>query len=353
MTRKLATIRRITSLTPIPGADKIELAAVDGWNVVVQRGLYNVGDLAVYFEIDSFIPNALAPFLTKEGHYPKVYEGVTGERLKTVRLRKQRSQGLLMPLVEVTKNLEFGTYDCGVEVNLEEGADLTEVLGILKWEPTISAQLAGQVKGNFPSLVPKTDQERIQNLARELEKWKAWKGCTWSVTEKLEGSSCTMYLSTEGDFEVCSRNLSLKFSESNTFWGQAIRYDVEAKMRRGSLEGLAIQGELVGPGIQDNIYGLSHHDFYVFHIYDVKDGKKLGIGTREVICEMLGLKHVPVLKYAKTIDSEDTVACILEYAEGKSLLNPKQEREGVVFECNEDTNISWKAISNKYLEQQK
>lgn len=343
MTRKLATIRRITSLTPIPGADKIELAAVDGWNVVVQRGLYNVGDLAVYFEIDSFIPSALAPFLTKEGKEPKEYLRVKGERLRTVYLRKQRSQGLLMPLSEIS----FATC---AQANLEEGADLTDLLGILKWEPTISAQLAGQVKGNFPSLVPKTDQERIQNLTQELEKWK---GNTWTVTEKLEGSSCTMYLPVEGDFEVCSRNLSLKFSESNTFWGQAIRYDVEAKMRRGGMEGVAIQGELVGPGIQDNIYGLSHHDFYVYHLYDVKDGKKLGLGVREVICEMLGLKHVPVLKYAETIDAEDTVACILEYAEGKSRLNPKQEREGVVFECNEDTNISWKAISNKYLEQQK
>lgn len=351
MTRKLATIRRITSLTPIPGADKIELAVVDGWNVVVQKGLYNVDDLAVYFEIDSFIPNALAPFLTKEGHYPKVYEGVTGERLKTVRLRKQRSQGLLMPLSELRATLQFASYQqYGIRVDLTEGVDVTELLGILKWEPTVSAQLAGQVKGNFPSLVPKTDQERIQNLTRELEKWK---GNTWTVTEKLEGSSCTMYLPVEGDFEVCSRNLSLKFSESNTFWGQAIRYDVEAKMRRRGLEGLAIQGELVGPGIQDNIYGLSHHDFYVFHIYHVKDGKKLEIGIREVICEMLGLKHVPVLRYFETIGAEDTVADILEYAEGKSQLNPKQEREGVVFECNVDTNISWKAISNKYLEGQK
>jgi len=343
MTRKLATVRRITSLTPIPGADKIELAAVDGWNVVVQKGLYNVDDLAVYFEIDSFIPNVLAPFLTKGGHYPKVYEGVTGERLKTVRLRKQRSQGLLMPLSEIS----FATC---AQANLEEGTDLTDLLGILKWEPTVSAQLAGQVKGNFPSLVPKTDQERIQNLTRELEKWK---GNTWTVTEKLEGSSCTMYLPVEGDFEVCSRNLSLKFSESNTFWGQAIRYDVEAKMRRGSLEGLAIQGELVGPGIQDNIYGLSHHDFYVYHIYDVKDGSYLPLAARLFVCAMLGMNHVPVLAYDELPEVEYTVQDILEYAEGKSRLNPKQEREGVVFECNEDTNISWKAISNKYLEQQK
>jgi RNA ligase (TIGR02306 family) len=101
ITRKLATVRRITALTPIPGADRIQLATVDGWKVVVQNGLYQVGDLACYFEIDSFIPTAIAPFLTKGGHFPKTYNGIEGERLKTVRLRKTLSQGLLIPLTEL------------------------------------------------------------------------------------------------------------------------------------------------------------------------------------------------------------------------------------------------------------
>ena len=96
--RKLATIRKIDSLTPIEGADKIELATVGGWKVVAQKGLYNVGDLAVYFEIDSWIPETLAPFLVK-GKEARVFEGVAGERLKTIKLRGQISQGLLMPKV--------------------------------------------------------------------------------------------------------------------------------------------------------------------------------------------------------------------------------------------------------------
>lgn len=96
--RKLASIRRIDALDPIEGADKIEVATVGGWKVVCQKGLYNVGDLAVYFEIDSWIPTTVAPFLTKAGQYPKVFEGVEGERLKTITLRKQISQGLLLKI---------------------------------------------------------------------------------------------------------------------------------------------------------------------------------------------------------------------------------------------------------------
>lgn len=350
ITRKLATVRKIAALTPIPDADKIEVATVDGWNVVCQKGLYEVGDLATYFEIDSFIPTAIAPFLTKDGHFPKTFEGVEGERLKTVRLRKQLSQGLLIPLAEIVRVVSsFGGVD-----ELEEGMDLTEVLGILKWEAPISAQLAGTVKGNFPTAVPKTDQERIQNLTRAFEQWKE-KDYTWTVTEKLEGSSDTMYLplNPEDPFEVCSRNLSLKESETNTFWAVAKRYDVEARMRDLGMYGIALQGELIGEGIQGNIYGLKGQDVRIYHVYDVKAGKNLPLGDRLAICDKLGLPHVPVINPSLRLSRTDTIKFLLEYAEGASQLNAKQEREGLVFECNEDTDISWKAISNKYLEKQK
>ena len=158
--RKLAKIVKIDELNPIEGADKIEVATVGGWKVVAQKGLYNVGDLAVYFEIDSWIPNTVAPFLTRPEHYPKVFEGVEGERLKTIKLRGQLSQGLLMPYKEAIPFAEQGV--------LIEGDDVTELLGIKKWEKPVNAQLAGVCKGNFPSLIPKTDQERCQNLKKEI-----------------------------------------------------------------------------------------------------------------------------------------------------------------------------------------
>jgi len=156
--RKLASIRKITDIQPIEGADFIQVATVDGWKVVVKRGEFNVGDLAVYLEIDSWVPHELAPFLSN-GKEPRDYNGVKGERLRTIKLRGQVSQGLLLNLDDdVVYGALLGSNDWF------EGQDHTEQLGIQKWEAPIPAQLAGKAKGNFPTgLIPKTDQERIQN----------------------------------------------------------------------------------------------------------------------------------------------------------------------------------------------
>jgi len=348
--RKLATVRRILKLAPIPDADRIEVATVDGWNVVVQKGLYEVGDLACYLEVDSWVPTTLVN-LTKDGHFPKVYNEVEGERLKTVKLRGQLSQGLLIPLNELYGKLQ-GIND------YFDGQDVTEILGIQKWEAPVSAQLAGLAKGNFPTAVPKTDQERIQNLKKELEKWKE-RGLTFEVTEKLEGSSCTMYLPIDAEtdeevlFEVCSRNLSLKQSAENSFWKVALAHDVETKMRESGLYGLAIQGELVGEGIQGNIYKLKGQEIYVYDIYNVRTGEYLNAARRVEICEHLGLKHAPVYMTYWKLNDADTVESLLAFAEGKSELLASQEREGVVFKCIEDPQISFKAVSNAYLLRQK
>lgn len=334
--RKLASIRAIDALTPIEGADKIEVATIGGWKVVCQKGLYNVGDLAVYFEIDSFIPTAIAPFLTKPGHTPKVFNGVEGERLKTVRLRGQLSQGLLIPIKELYGKL-LGLNDHF------DGQDVTEHLGIQKWEPFIPAQLAGNVKGNFPTLVPKTDQERVQNLKKEIHEAA---GRSFEVTEKLEGSSMTCYL-IEDVFGVCSRNLDLKRDENNTFWQVAIRDDIEQKMRSAHMGGgYAIQGELIGPGIQGNIYKLGRPEFHVFDVYNIADGCYLNPQARRNLVEHLGLKHVPVVDV--DFDLPDSVDELLLMAEDKSVLNRSQEREGIVFKDN-NGGMSFKAISNRYL----
>lgn len=152
--RKLATIRRISELNPIPKADAIEVATVDGWKAVVKKGDFKVGDLAIYLEVDSWVPYELAPFLSKDKE-PKEYNGVKGERLRTIKLRGQLSQGLLLP-IDVAYDEDPPDYD---HVFLE-GDDVTELLGIQKWERPVPAQLAGLMKGSFPSFIPKTDQER-------------------------------------------------------------------------------------------------------------------------------------------------------------------------------------------------
>lgn len=353
--RKLATIRRIDSLTPIEGADKIELATVGGWKVVAQKGLYNEGDLAVYFEIDSWIPSTVAPFLTKPGHFPKVFEGVEGERLKTIKLRGQLSQGLLMPIAEIEK---MGPeHDAGFqcEVRIEEDFDMTEALGIKKWEKAIPAQLAGVCKGNFPSLIPKTDQERCQNLKKEING--AVESCAkFEVTEKLEGSSMTVYLMTNEDgtqeFGVCSRNLNLKETEGNAFWATARAEDIEEKMRKvlsyTAIEDFAIQGELIGPGVQGNIYKLEKLEFRVFDVYNINQGRYLNPGERQHLISFMGMNHVPVINPSCSFEGIDGVETLLVFAEGESALRAKQEREGLVFK-EVNGGMTFKAISNKYL----
>lgn len=335
--RKLASIRRITNITPIPDADAIECAEVDGWKVVVKKGEYKVGELAIYCEIDSWIPHDLAPFLSK-GKEPREYNGVKGERLRTARLRGQLSQGLLLPTV-------------GNTPLTGEGDDLTEFLGIQKWEAPIPAQLAGQVRGNFPSAIPKTDQERIQNLSRELNAWTA-SPYTWEVTEKLDGSSCTFYLDADGELHVCSRNLDLAFDPNNSFWKAALQYDIKDRMLDESLYHFAIQGELIGEGIQGNPYNFKGQDFYVFDMYDAVFNKYRTPANRREVAEALGLKHVPVLLTDKDLVEGHTIDEILTWAEGKSQLNPSTEREGLVFKSNLGT-VSFKAISNKFLLKQK
>jgi RNA ligase (TIGR02306 family) len=332
--RKMASIRVIDKIEPIEGADAIETAVIGGWKVVVKKGEFAVGDLAVYLEIDSWVPTELAPFLSK-GKEPREFEGIKGERLRTVKLRGQLSQGLLLDLDTA---LPFTN-------SFQNGDDVSEVLNIRKWERPMNAQLAGMARGNFPSLIPKTDQERVQNLVKEIVAANE-AGMQFEVTEKLEGSSMTCYL-IDGVFGVCSRNLDLKETADNTFWQVARELDIEAKMRdTGPDAQFAIQGELIGPGIQGNIYKLSKPEFHVFDVYNIQAGDYLKPDFRRALIQRMGLTHVPVIHPESQLIWG--VEGMLKFADGKSILNAQQDREGIVFK-QVDGGMTFKAISNKYL----
>ena len=331
--RKLATIRKIDALTPIEGADAIECAHVGGWKVVVKKGEYNAGDSAVYIEIDSWVPTTLAPFLSK-GAYPRVYNEVEGERLRTVKLRGQVSQGLLLNLDQVIPE----THSFGLD------ADVSEYLGIQKWEPPLEF-MSSDAKGAFPSQIPKTDQERIQNLSKELAEWKT-EDLTWEVTEKLEGSSMTAYL-IDGEFGVCSRNLDLKPNPDATFWKTAIDAKLEEALRKYG-DNLALQGELIGEGIQGNIYKMKGTHFYIYDIYDIADGHYWAPDERRMFCNIHHLNHCPSFAHKFFLD-DITIDELLANAEGKSVMGLIGcEREGLVYKCNEK-EVSFKTISNRYL----
>jgi len=339
--RKLATIRVIQQLKPIANADLIEVAVIDGWEVVIKKGEFNVGDLCVYFEIDSWIPTELAPFLSK-GKEPREYKGIKGERLRTIKLKGQISQGLVLPRESVL------THDFE---NPVEGTDVTEYLNILKWEREIPAQLAGKMAGNFPSFIPKTDQERIQNYLRNIESLGEQ---MWEVTEKLDGSSMTVFRIADDLWEngyrngVCSRNYELKLDDlDNAFVKTAHTECILAKLATTNLQ-VALQGELIGPSIQGNSYNLTKPEYYVFDIFDIPSQQYYSPEQRISLCKSLGLKHTPIFAPYLTT-GKTTVSELLTFAEGQSVLNPKAHREGLVFKNLSDPSKSFKAISNKWL----
>jgi RNA ligase (TIGR02306 family) len=336
--RKMATIRKISKINQIDGADAIELAHVDGWQSVVKKGEYKEGDVVVYLEVDSWVPHELAPFLSK-GKELREFNGVRGERLKTIKLRGVLSQGLILPITQQI------IESIGHVIENQIGVDVSELLNIQKYEKPIPARLSGTVKGNFPSLIPKTDQERVQNLNEFVYG-------VYEVTEKLEGSSMTVGM-VNGEFIVCSRNLNLKEDENNAFWKVARKYDIEKKMLDAEMDNIVFQGELIGPNIQDNIYNLKDYMFVVFDVFDVENQQYLCSDERIYLTESLKLDHVPVIYKSFIVGKDTTTDELLQLAEGCSSLNPKQENEGIVFKHKQYTDVSFKAISNKYLLREK
>ena len=338
MERKLATVRIITDIKPIEGADMIELATVGGWNVVVAKNVgHKVNDKVVYCEIDSFLPIREEFEFLRKSSYKKMGDQ-EGFRLKTIRLRGQVSQGLILP-IGVLPITEFATAH-----NLPEGMDVTEMLGIVKYEPPIPAELAGKVKGQFPSFLRKTDEERVQNLVKEYDEYRIQSKHQFYITEKLDGSSATFYLN-NGEFGVCSRNLELLETEGNTFWKVAREMDLENKLRQYG-RNLSLQGELIGEGIQGNPYKIKGHTVKFFNVFDIDKQQRVAINEFLTIMDELNLDFVPYLEVPAMLPN--TVEGMLKYAEGKSRLNDKTEREGVVVRSMDNT-ISFKAISNNFL----
>lgn len=333
--RKMVTYREIDRLSPIAGADAIELAHIGGWQVVVKKGEFEVGDEVAYFEIDSWIPHEVAPFLSK-GKTPAIYNGVAGARLKSAKIRGALSQGLVLPVNSV-EYLEMGQPLLG--------DDISKYYNVQKWEPMAALSLAGQQKGLFPAELNKTDQERVQNLSDQWFIATEELGTTFEVTEKLDGTSATYYLDADGGFHVCSRNFELKEDEGNFYWKIAKKYRIEEMMREIGLQGYAVQGEIIGPQIQGNKYGLKDQEFFVFDIQRAVTFEHVRPNIRTNWVAMMGLQHVPVLESHAVLKGRNR---ILEEADGQSMVGVKPKREGVVWKAA-DGKDSFKAISNAWL----
>ena len=374
--RKLVTIKKIDNLIPIAKADKIEIAMIGGWSCIVKKGEFKVGDKGLYFEIDSWIP-ATDDRLAFLGA-PKLYKNREGWRIRTMKMRGVVSQGLLLPLSS------FPELDLTNE-------DHAETLKVEKWEvadtlPPNQQAYGGGKTPKFPAFIPKTDQERLQNV---MHYFKIHKDTVFEETLKLDGSSITMY-KTEKEltkfetsityitslfgmvdryegihFGVCSRNLELKpgdnfvkefkngdkisIFDQGTFWATAIKYEMHKKIPVG----YAVQAELIGPTIQSNHEKVAELELHVYDIYSIKKERYLTPMERQAMMATLlsGVPHVEIKSYSKLFTECVDFDQIQERVTGLSM-NPKTTSEGRVYKSM-DGITTFKAISNKYLLKEK
>lgn len=375
--RKLASVRVISDVSPIEGADKIEKATIDGWTCVAQKGEFKPGDLCVYFEIDSFLPVRPEFEFLRKSCYKKLADGREGFRLKTIKLRGTISQGLALPIT-ILNDVKFcdltfcslrsifGTnpimentdkfYDLPSGLRVWQGMDVTSELGVTKYEPPIPVEMQGKIR-NFPGFLRKTDLERVQNIWNQIKDVDE----TFEVTIKLDGMSCTYYYY-NGKFGVCSRNVELEENEDNTLWKIAKKYSLEEKMREIGAN-IALQGEVIGEGIQKNREKLIGQEFYLFDIFDIDNHCYLSPKKRRDTLKTMWrhladhlrikeLQHVPIIEKNMKLKEfsyerhSTRLDNLLNFANGPSLNSPV--REGVVFKSNQ-SDLRFKVISNEFL----
>jgi RNA ligase (TIGR02306 family) len=333
--RQLASVQRIKALDPIENADAILKATVLGWQVVVKRDEFQVGDLCVYCEIDSLLPDRPAfAFLAPRGW-----------RIRTIRLRGQVSQGICFPLSVLPP-------DPGSPATPpDEGTDVTDALGVRLYEVPVPAHLAGIARGPFPNFVPKTDETRVQVLEELLAKYA---GQTCYITEKLDGSSATYYLR-YGQFGVCSRSLDLIEDETNSFWKVARQLSIEEKLRALG-RNLAIQGELIGEGIQGNKYRLRGQTVRFFNAFDIDRYRYLDFADFTALIAESGLETVPILDVNWPLIAD--IPALVAMSAGRSVLSDTL-REGIVIRpmveardiigSSLNSRVSFKVISPAFL----
>ena len=341
--RKLASVQRIWNIEPIEGADRIELAHVLGWQCVVNKGQFQPMDLAVYFEVDSFLPSAPEYEFLRAASYRKTDIMGEGFRLRTMKFRGQISQGLLLPVAafpEIPSDVELGT-------------DVTEQLGIRKWEIEERITTGGTMIGTLPYDVPHTDETRVQ---AEPDLIQDFSGLEYYISTKMDGSSHSVSVDENG-FHVTGHNYEYKDDGNSPFYELVKSVGLQQKMEsfavENGLKAFTIQGELCAPGIQKNRLKLTKPEWYVFTIRE--NGKRAGLKRMLEICDRLQLNRVPIEEVGIDLPGKyPTVDALLERADGNYPNGGK--KEGIVIRPTEPVycerigaELSMKVVSNKYL----
>ena len=382
--RELAYVVKIDNIIPIDGADRVEQAVVGGWHIMVRKGQFKIGDKAVYFEIDSKVPEREPYMFLADKHF----------KIKTQKYFKGTviSQGLLMAFEDfgwAEDKYEIGTFltkELEVIYSVEEDnkrksnitkydkmyqrhLDLFKKHKILRkiFKTNIGKKILFIFLGkkrdtrNWPAWVIKTDEERVQNMPFLFPGDPDKK---WVVTEKIDGTSTTFTMKgrkKKEEFYICSRNVNFDkpekaencFYETNVYIEMAEKYNMESVLRNilenhPEFEFVTIQGETYGANIQKRDYGLTGHDFMAFNlIFGYKDGRVERLNPIDMTSILVNTYNIPCVPVLDTIILPETMDEMIAYANGKSLVDGGM-REGVVLRTLDGVE-SFKSVSNDFL----
>jgi len=337
--RSLVTIQKVKSISPIPDSDFLELAHVMGWQCVVKKGEFKEGDMGVYYEVDSFLPiDERYEFLRASSFRDNVDNG-QGFRIKTMRMRGQLSQGLLLPF-EKFQELAGCAEGC-----LPEGLDVTEKLNVKKWYIPETANAGGTIIGERPNGIPASDEIRIQSALELLD---GLKGKPYYITTKMDGTSGIVYY-IDGKIGCCSRNKEIKDEADALYWTPVYKYALKEKFEKYG-KNIVLTGEICGPGIQRNKLRLPGIEWYIFDVKDWDAGRYYSYDDAVKICAELGLKTVPLEERGDQFDY--TLETLLEKAKGK--YPSGLDKEGIVVrDVNSPKALSFKVLNNDALLKEK
>lgn len=408
--RELAYVVTIDDIKPIPGRDRVECAVVGGWTIMVRKDQFKPGDIGIYFEIDSKVPETEPFSFLAQKHY----------KIKTQKYKTPEgqfwSQGLLMSAEDFGWRIGIGwpsdkalnseteekviiDDDNNIHFSTDESRFLTKKLGVtysveednkrkassvdkykkmaqhhgklfshqpFRWlmkrtwgQKLLFVFFGGKDKKvrNWPAWVKKTDEERVQNMP-----WILSNKDPWIATEKVDGTSTTFTIKRKPfgryEFYVCSRNVVFDkpdkkcFYDTNVYLEMAAKYDIENKMKDmlknhfPDVDYITIQGETYGASVQKRNYSMKDRDFKAFNLITSKRGRYGTLEMIDILEKHFGIPCVHVVD--KEYILPDTIEELLAYATGESLIDGGM-REGIVFRAK-DGGQSFKAVSNEFLE---
>lgn len=312
--RELATVQCIQNVLPVEGDDRFEWICVQGWRCAVKKGEFELGDACVYVEDGSFLPVSEEFEFLRDDCYRQ--SGLMGEglRLKARMVGGQISQGLALPMTVLPE--PEGEYYLG--------EDVTDVLGVRKWEEEEEAVSDGTVLAEPPDEIPETDETSVQAHPGMIFEFMRVHG--YYITTKMDGICVTMYRR-NGHFGVCGKNFEYEDDDRCVMWKYVHDHGIRKKIMKRGLNNIAIQGEFCGPGIRGNKMGLVEPEWYVFTVTDLDTNRRLSLDEMREVCEMLDLSMV-LVEEVKDSFGYESVDELLEKAKGK--YPSGMDKEGIV-----------------------